>query len=98
MRISKDEVKHIANLSKLNFTDNELEKLVVQLENIVEFAEQLNEVNVEDIKPTAHIIDKSNIFRKDEIHESFERAEMLRNAPSKDCGCISVPKVVAEEE
>ena len=98
MKISKEEVKHIASLAKLNFQDQELEKLALQLEGIVEFAQQLDEVNVEGISPTAHILDTKNVFRKDEIHESFERAEILKNAPSKDCGCISVPKVVAEEE
>ena len=98
MEISKEEVKHIADLSKLNFDDQQLEKLAIQLEGIVEFAQQLNEVNVEGVAPTAHILDTFNVFRKDEIHQSFDRAEILKNAPSKDCGCISVPKVVAEEE
>lgn len=98
MKISKEEVKHIASLAKLEFTEQEVEKLAVQLESIVDFANQLNEVDVEGVAPTAHIIDTSNVFRKDEPDESFERAEILKNAPSKDCGCFTVPQVVAEEE
>ncbi|MEG0073606.1 MAG: Asp-tRNA(Asn)/Glu-tRNA(Gln) amidotransferase subunit GatC [Clostridia bacterium] len=98
MKISREEVTHIAELAKLKFTDEEIEKLSVDLESIVGFANQLDEVNVDGVKPTAHILNTSNVFRKDCPKESFERAYILKNAPSKEAGCISVPKVVAEEE
>ena len=94
MKISEEEVKHIAGLARLKFNDEEVQKLTKDLGSIVEFAETLNEINVEGITPTAHILDIKNVFRKDELKESYNREELLKNAPSKDAGCISVPKVV----
>ena len=94
MRISEDEVKHIASLAKLKLSDNEVEKYAKDLGQIAEFVEKLNEVDTKGVKPTAHILDIKNVFREDERKESFPREEILKNAPSKDAGCISVPKVV----
>ncbi len=94
MSVSKEDVKHIANLSKLNLTDEELDKYTTDLSNIVDFANELSNINVDGVKPTAHILDIKNVFRKDEVDASYDREEILKNAPSKDAGCISVPKVV----
>ena len=94
MSVSKDQVKHIANLSRLKLTDEELEKYTTDLSNIVDFAESLAEIDVTGIEPTAHILKIQNVFRKDELKESFNREELLRNAPTKEAGCVSVPKVV----
>lgn len=94
MSISKDEVKHIANLSKLNLTDEELEKYTNELSDIVDMANQLSNIDVEGVKPTAHILDIQNVFREDIQQPSYDRELILKNAPSKDAGCVSVPKVV----
>ena len=94
MSVSKEEVKHIAVLSKLQLTDQELEKYTSDLSNIVDFANELSNVDVDGTKPTAHILDIKNVFRKDEEQPSYDREEILKNAPSKDAGCVSVPKVV----
>ena len=94
MKISEDEVKHIANLARLKFTDSEVTKFTNDLASIVEFADELNEIDVTDVKPTAHILDIHNVFRKDETHESYDREKLLQNAPTKAAGCISVPQVV----
>ena len=94
MRISEEEVKHIASLAKLKLNEDEVTKYANELGQIAEFVDQLKEINVEGIKPTAHILDIKNVFRKDERKASFDREEILKNAPSKEAGCISVPKVV----
>lgn len=94
MKISNEEVRHIAKLAKLSLSDEEVEKYSKELGQIAEFVEQLNEVDISGVAPTAHILDKKNVFRKDEKKESFPREEILKNAPSKEAGCISVPKVV----
>lgn len=94
MSVSKDEVRHIANLSRLIFNDEELEKYTEDLSNIVDFANALKEVNVDGVKPTAHIVDVKNVFREDISYPSYDREEILSNAPTKDGGCVSVPKVV----
>lgn len=94
MSVSKEDVKHIAKLSKLELTEQELEKYTNELSSIVDFANELSNIDVEGIKPTAHILDIKNVFRKDEVQPSYDREEILKNAPSKDAGCVSVPKVV----
>ena len=94
MVISKEEVKHIAKLAKLSLKDEEIEKYAVELGQIADFVEQLNEVDITGVSPTAHVVDKKNVFRKDEMKDSFPREQILKNAPSKEAGCISVPKVV----
>ena len=94
MSVSKEDVKHIAKLSKLDLTEQVLEKYTNELSSIVDFANELSSINVEGVKPTAHILDIKNVFRKDEVQPSYNREEILKNAPSKDAGCVSVPKVV----
>lgn len=94
MKISEEEVKHIANLAKLNLSDEEVQKYSKDLGDIASFVEKLNEVDVTGVEPTAHILNIKNVFRKDEVCSTFEREEILKNAPSKEAGCISVPRVV----
>lgn len=94
MSISKEDVKKIASLSRLEFSENELEDFTVKLSNIVDFANTLTEIDVTGVKPTAHILDIKNVFRKDENKDSYPRGEILKNAPDSQAGCISVPKTV----
>lgn len=94
MSVSKEEVLHIAKLARLKFSDEELEKYTTDLSNIVDFAETLKSIDVTGVEPTAHILKIQNVFRKDELKPSYNREELFKNAPSKDAGCITVPKVV----
>lgn len=94
MSISKEEVLHIAKLAKLELSEVQLEKNTKDLSDIVAFAGQLNEIDVEGVTPTAHILDIKNVFREDVIEPSYARDEILKNAPEAQGGCVSVPKVV----
>ncbi len=94
MIISREEVEHIAKLAKLSLSEEEVNKYAKDLASIAEFINELNEVDVSGVSPTAHVVDKQNVFRKDEMKDSFPREQILKNAPSKEAGCISVPKVV----
>jgi aspartyl-tRNA(Asn)/glutamyl-tRNA(Gln) amidotransferase subunit C len=94
MSISKEEIKHIANLSRLNVSDSELDKYTETLSNIVDMAKEIGMLNTDNVKPTAHILENVNVFRKDEVQASYKREEILKNAPTKESGCISLPKVV----
>ena len=94
MVISREEVKHIAKLAKLSLSDEEVDKYAKDLASISDFIAELNEVDTSGVEPTAHVVDKKNVFRKDEMKDSFPREQILKNAPSKEAGCISVPKVV----
>ncbi len=94
MSVSKDEVRYIAKLSKLNVEDEKLDKMTSDLSSIVEFANNLSTIDIDGVRPTAHILDIKNVFRKDEVSDSYDREEILKNAPESQAGCISVPKVV----
>lgn len=94
MSVSKDEVRYIAKLSKLNVGDEKLDKMTSDLSSIVEFANNLSTIDIDGVRPTAHILDIKNVFRKDEVSDSYNREEILKNAPESQAGCISVPKVV----
>lgn len=94
MKITKEQVQHVAKLARLNLTEDEQVELTKDLENIIEFSDKLNELNIENIKPTAHVIPIENVFRKDEARPSLERDELLKNAPQKEDGCFFVPKIV----
>lgn len=94
MKISKEEVLHVAKLARLKLTDAEAEALSVDMENIIGFANKLNELDTEGVVPTAHAIPMSNAFREDVVKPSYDRDAMLANAPSADEGGYTVPKVV----
>lgn len=94
MSVSKEDVIHIASLSRLEFTEEELQKYTIDMANIVDFANTLSNINVEGVKPTNHILEIKNVFRKDEVLPSYDREDILKNAPTKAGGCVSVPKVI----
>ncbi len=94
MNISKEEVLHVAKLARLKFTDEEATALAKDMENIIGFANKLNELNTEGVVPTAHAIPMNNAFREDEVKPSYDREAMLQNAPSAEDGGYTVPKVV----
>lgn len=94
MSISKEEIKHIADLSRLNIPEDELNKYAETLSNIVDMANEISTLNTDNVKPTSHILESVNVFRKDETMPSYDREEILKNAPTKESGCISLPKVV----
>ncbi len=94
MNISIDEIKHIASLARLKYTDEQLVKFAPELSSIVDMANEISVLDTENVKPTAHILENVNVLREDVAKESYDREEILRNAPTKESGCISVPKVV----
>ncbi|HYK72643.1 MAG TPA: Asp-tRNA(Asn)/Glu-tRNA(Gln) amidotransferase subunit GatC [Pseudoneobacillus sp.] len=93
-RISMDEVKHVANLARLAITEDEADKLTKQLDSIITFAEQLNELDTEGIEPTTHVLNMKNILREDKAAEGLPREEVLKNAPDHQDGQFKVPSIL----
>lgn len=93
-RISKEEVKHVANLARLAITEEETEKLQKQLDSIITFAEQLNELDTENIEPTTHVLHMKNVLREDKASKGLPREEVLKNAPDHQDGQIRVPGIM----
>ncbi|HET7579997.1 MAG TPA: Asp-tRNA(Asn)/Glu-tRNA(Gln) amidotransferase subunit GatC [Bacillales bacterium] len=93
-RITKEDVQHVADLARLSFSEEELETFTQQLDDIIGFAEQLNELNTENVEPTTHVLEMSNVLRDDEAREWLTREEALKNAPEKQDGQVKVPSVL----
>lgn len=94
MKITKEQVTHVANLARLNLTEEEKEHMTKDMESIIAFVDQMNGLDIEGIKPTDHIIPVNNVFREDVVKPSMDVEELLRNAPAQENGCYSVPKIV----
>ena len=94
MKITKEEILHVASLARLKFSEADAEKLTNDMANIIAFADKLGELDTSDIVPTAHAIPIETAFRADEVKPSFERREILKNAPDFDEEGFIVPKVV----
>ncbi|MBE7030426.1 MAG: Asp-tRNA(Asn)/Glu-tRNA(Gln) amidotransferase subunit GatC [Ruminococcaceae bacterium] len=92
MKITKEEILHVAQLARLRLSDAEMDEL--NMEGVIGFANQLSELNLDEVEPTNHVSDVYNVLRADEVKPSFDRDDILKNAPSKERGCVLVPKVV----
>ncbi len=94
MKISKDEVVHVANLARLDMDDANIEKFAGQIGMILEYVDTLNQVNTKGVAPTSHAISLTNAFREDEEREAYDRESALANAPEQEDGHFIVPKVI----
>ncbi len=94
MAISKEEIIHIAKLASLNLSEEEIEKYTGDMQEILEFANMINNVNTEGMNETVAANEKSNVFRKDEVVNFKNRELLLQNAPSQDEGMFRIPKVI----
>ena len=94
MEIKKEDIKHIANLSMLNLSDEEIEKYTKDMEQIVDFANKVNEIDTSSTEISAFSNDNVNIFRKDEVRKSLDRELLLSNAPSSNGEAYSIPNVM----
>lgn len=92
--ITTEEVKRIAKLSKLEFTDAETERMREHIEKMLWVFETLDGADVSAVPPTAHILPGVNVLRDDEIEPSMDNAALLRNAPQAEDGAYVVPRVV----
>ncbi|GAA0430091.1 Asp-tRNA(Asn)/Glu-tRNA(Gln) amidotransferase subunit GatC [Lentibacillus halophilus] len=92
--ISKDQVKHVADLARLAVTEDEADKFAKQLSSIIDYAEQLNELDTENVEPTTHVLDLKNVMRDDEPKEWISKEDALHNAPDKQDGYFRVPSIL----
>ena len=97
MALSKEEVLHVAKLARLEFSPEEIEKYQQELNDILNYIDMLNEVDVAEIKPLAQVNDDTNNLREDEVRKSLTVQEALLNAPEAEDGAVIVPKVVGGE-
>lgn len=96
--ITKEQVQHVAHLARLSFTDEEVDMFTKQLEDIISFAEELNELDTDGIEETTHVLDMSNVLRDDVVRDWLTREEALKNAPDQQAGQVKVPAVLETGE
>jgi len=94
VKITKEEVEHVAHLARLNFREEEKEKFTSQLNDILVYMEILNKVDTDGVAPMTHAITLFNAFREDEVKESIGQEKTLANAPDKLGESFRVPKVI----
>ncbi len=94
MKVTVETIRHVAKLSRLNLSEEEILKFATEMENIISYVDKLNELDTKGIEPTAHVVPVSNVQRNDEVKQSFERDKILSNAPFSGNGCFKVPRIV----
>ncbi len=96
MTLSRDDVEKVALLARLQLSPEELETMTPQLARILDFIEQLGQLDTEGVEPLAHAIERVNVFADDEPAPSLPRDEVLAAAPKRDEECYRVPAVLGE--
>lgn len=94
MPISKKEVEHIADLARLKLSEKEKVKFQKELGKILEYIDQLKELDVENVQPTSQVVRMENVLREDKVKPSLSQEEALSNAPDKEDGFFKVPRVI----
>ena len=92
--VNREEVLKIASLAKLSLTEEEVEKYTSQFNDILDYMHQLNELDTENVEPLSHVLELTNVMRKDVEESSLKRKEVLKNAPESDSDYFIVPKVI----
>jgi aspartyl-tRNA(Asn)/glutamyl-tRNA(Gln) amidotransferase subunit C len=95
--ISREEVRHLADLARIDLSDAELDHLAPQLGVILESIASINEVAAEDVPPTSHALPLTNVFREDVVVPGLTAEQALAGAPEVDQQRFSVPRILGEE-
>ena len=94
MKITPEEIKHVANLARLQMSAEEVDAMARQLDDILTYVAKLNELDTEGITPTTHAISIVNAFREDEVKPSLDREKTLANGPQHNGESFVVPRVI----
>ena len=94
MRLTPEQVEHVALLARLRLTEDEKARFTTQLNSILEHFEQLQQIDTTEVEPMSHAVPMSNVLREDEVKPSLAPEEALRNAPDSDGDCFRVPRVI----
>lgn len=92
--LTRQEVEHVALLARLELTEEEKDLYTRQLQDILEYAARLNELDTTDVPPTSHVLPLCNVFREDDVGEHLSPEEVLANAPEREGGFFKVPRIV----
>lgn len=91
--ITIKDVEHVAKLARLELTEEEKELYTKQLGAVLEYVNQMNEVDTSNIEPMTQVVDFVNVMREDEVHYEHSKEELMKNAPEEEDGFFRVPKI-----
>jgi aspartyl-tRNA(Asn)/glutamyl-tRNA(Gln) amidotransferase subunit C len=94
MKITREEVRHVAALARLALSTEEEERLAAELEAILGYVAKLDELDTEGVPPTAHAVDTGTVFRDDEVRNGPQVEALLENAPDRWESFFRVPKII----
>lgn len=94
MKLSYEQVRHIAWLARLGLSEEEVEKFSLQLSNILENFEILKQVDTANVPPATQTIPLQNVFRKDDVADSYSQSEILSNSPKQAEKCFKVQAIL----
>lgn len=94
MSVSLEEVRHLAALSEINLSDDELTALTTDIDSIIDYINQLDELDTDGIEPTFQLTGLKNVWRNDDIEPQLAREELLALAPAQEDNQVKVPKVL----
>ena len=94
MKITPEEVQHVARLARLELSSDEIEVFGDQLSDVLTYLGKLNELDTTDVEPMSHAVELVNVFRPDRAGDSIAREDALGNAPAQQDGFFRVPKVL----
>lgn len=97
-RVSREEVEHIANLSRLHISPEETTEMQDTLETILNFAQQIDTADTGSVEPTYHVLDLQNVLREDKAEKGIPQALALKNAKETEDGQFKVPSVISGED
>ncbi len=94
MKITLQEVEHVARLARLDLSEPEKERVRAQLDSVLSYIDKLNELDTSSVEATSHVLPLTNVFREDEIRPSLSQEESLANAPDRHDLLFRVPKIL----
>jgi aspartyl-tRNA(Asn)/glutamyl-tRNA(Gln) amidotransferase subunit C len=94
VKITQEQVEHVAKLARLALSPEEMERLASQLSEILDYVEKLNRLDTSGVEPTSHVIPLSNVFREDRARPSLPQEKALQNAPEAEAGFFQVPRII----
>lgn len=98
IELTKDDVKHVAELAMLSFEEKNLEHFTTQLDDIIQLVDMLNEVDTTNVPATFTVTENVNVLRSDEAHNAHQGTELLAKAPEAENNLIKVPAIIDESE
>ncbi|MCF6289509.1 MAG: Asp-tRNA(Asn)/Glu-tRNA(Gln) amidotransferase subunit GatC [Desulfobacterales bacterium] len=94
MKITEEQITHVADLARLELSPGEVGSMTVQLDRILSYVEKLNQLDTAGVAPTTHALSIQNAFRPDQVRPSLDRKDSLANAPAENGEAFVVPRVI----